>query len=123
MNHIENTVFTVVIQQYLDRCMHIRCPGNPFTEQLPSDSPVIADVFTGRYQATAAVYRLNAQQRVYTPLYYPSMYVFLDVSSLQYFQPNLHTFSISSMCVICSAHATAPGFAILRNENSEGEKL
>jgi hypothetical protein len=24
---------------------------NPFTEQLPSDSPAIVDVFTGRYQA------------------------------------------------------------------------
>jgi hypothetical protein len=32
--------------------MRIRCHGNPFTEQLPSDSPSIVDVFPGRYQAT-----------------------------------------------------------------------
>jgi hypothetical protein len=32
--------------------MHIRCRGNPFTEQLPSDSPGIVDVFAGSYQAT-----------------------------------------------------------------------
>jgi hypothetical protein len=32
--------------------MSIRCRRNPFTEQLPSDSPGIVDVFTGRYQAT-----------------------------------------------------------------------
>jgi hypothetical protein len=32
--------------------MRIRYRGNPFTEQLPSDSQGIFDVFTGRYQAT-----------------------------------------------------------------------
>jgi hypothetical protein len=31
--------------------MHIRCRRNPLTEQLPSDSPGIVDMFTGRYQA------------------------------------------------------------------------
>jgi hypothetical protein len=31
--------------------MCIRCHGNPFTEQLPCDSPGIVDMFTGRYQA------------------------------------------------------------------------
>jgi hypothetical protein len=48
---MENAVSIVIAQQYLDRCMRIRCRGNPFTEQLPSDSPGIVDVFTGRYQA------------------------------------------------------------------------
>jgi hypothetical protein len=32
--------------------MCIRCRGKPFTEQLPSDSPRIVVMFTGRYQAT-----------------------------------------------------------------------
>jgi hypothetical protein len=45
--------------------MRISCRGNPFTEHLPSDSPGIVDVFTGRYQATAAVHRVTAQQRVW----------------------------------------------------------
>jgi hypothetical protein len=43
MNHIENTVSTVTVQQYLDRCMRIRCHGNLFSEQLPSDSPGIVE--------------------------------------------------------------------------------
>jgi hypothetical protein len=29
--------------------MSIDCRGNPFTEQLPSNSPGIVDVFTDRY--------------------------------------------------------------------------
>jgi hypothetical protein len=41
------TVSIVIVEQYLDRCR-----GNPFTEQLPSDSPGIVDVFTGRYLET-----------------------------------------------------------------------
>jgi hypothetical protein len=49
--------------------MRIRCRGNPFTEQLPAESPGIVDVFTGRYEATAAVHRFTAQQRDYTPQY------------------------------------------------------
>jgi hypothetical protein len=65
MNQIESTVSIVIDQQYLDSCMRIRCRGDSFTEHLPSYSPVIADVFTGRYQATAAVHRVTAQQRVY----------------------------------------------------------
>jgi hypothetical protein len=32
--------------------MRIRCRGNPFTEQLLSESPGIVDVFTGCYKAT-----------------------------------------------------------------------
>jgi hypothetical protein len=47
--------------------MPIRFRGNQFTEQLPSDSPSITDVFSGRYQATAAVHRVTAEQRIYTP--------------------------------------------------------
>jgi hypothetical protein len=43
--------------------LRIRWSGNPFTEQFPNDSPGIADVFTGRCQATVAV------PRVYTPQY------------------------------------------------------
>jgi hypothetical protein len=31
--------------------MRIRCRGNPFNERLPSDSPGVVDMFTGRYQA------------------------------------------------------------------------
>jgi hypothetical protein len=46
-----NTIYIAIVQQYHDRCMRIRCHGNPFTEQLPSDSPGIV-VFPGRYQAT-----------------------------------------------------------------------
>jgi hypothetical protein len=45
--------------------MFIRFCGKVFTEQSPSDSPSIADVFSDRYQATAAVHRGTAQQRVY----------------------------------------------------------
>jgi hypothetical protein len=48
---MENTVYIVIVKQYIDRCMRIRCRGNPFTEQLPSDSPGIVHVFSGRYQA------------------------------------------------------------------------
>jgi hypothetical protein len=33
--------------------------------RLPSNSPDIVDVFTCRYQATAAVHRVTAQQWVY----------------------------------------------------------
>jgi hypothetical protein len=32
--------------------MHIHCRGNPYTEQLPSDSSGIVDVSTDHYQAT-----------------------------------------------------------------------
>jgi hypothetical protein len=32
--------------------MRIRCHGNLFNEQLPSDNPGIVDAFTGLYQAT-----------------------------------------------------------------------
>jgi hypothetical protein len=35
--------------------MRIRCRGNPFTEELPSDGQGIVDVCAGRYQATAVV--------------------------------------------------------------------
>jgi hypothetical protein len=59
MNHTENTVSTVIVLQYLDLCMRIRCSG----------SPGIVDVFTGRYQVKTAVHRVTAQQRVYTPQY------------------------------------------------------
>jgi hypothetical protein len=34
--------------------------GNPITEQLPSYSPGIIDVLTGRYKATAAVHIVTA---------------------------------------------------------------
>jgi hypothetical protein len=63
--------------------MRIRCRGNPFTEQQPSDSPAIVDVFTGRcletgvclsaYCIATAVFvvrfEVSAQQLVYTPQY------------------------------------------------------
>jgi hypothetical protein len=52
-------------RQCLDIFMRIRCRGIPFTEQLPSDSPGIVDVFTGRCQATAALHRVTAQRRIY----------------------------------------------------------
>jgi hypothetical protein len=45
---LTETTFSIVT----DRCIPIRCRGNPFTEQLPSDSPDNVDMFTGRYQAT-----------------------------------------------------------------------
>jgi hypothetical protein len=64
--------------------MHIRCRGKPFTELLPSDSPGIVDMFTGRYLetvvyistyriATAVLvirFKVSARQRVYTPQYF-----------------------------------------------------
>jgi hypothetical protein len=64
--------------------MSIRCRGNPFTEQLPSESPGFVDVFTGRcletgvylsaYCITTAVlavhFEVFAQQRLYTPQYF-----------------------------------------------------
>jgi hypothetical protein len=37
---------------------------------LSRDNHGIVDVFTSRYQATAAVHRVTAPQRVYTPQYY-----------------------------------------------------
>jgi hypothetical protein len=62
--------------------MRIRCRENPFTEQLPSDSPGIVDVFTDRYLetgvclsayclATAVLvrFKVSAQQRVHTQQY------------------------------------------------------
>jgi hypothetical protein len=61
--------------------MRICCRGNPFTEQMPSDSPGTADLFTGRYLEmgvclsayciTTVLFRfkVSAQQRVYTPKY------------------------------------------------------
>jgi hypothetical protein len=70
MNHTENTISIVIVQQSLDRYIRIRCRGNTFIEQLISDSPGIVDAFTGRYQAMAAVQRVTAQQRVYTPQYF-----------------------------------------------------
>jgi hypothetical protein len=39
--------------------MRIRCRGNPFTGQLPSDSPDIVDVLTGHYQATHVLSRVR----------------------------------------------------------------
>jgi hypothetical protein len=64
--------------------MRIRCRWNPSTELLPSDSPGIVDVFTGRHletgvclstycTATAVLvvrFEVSAEQRVYTPQYY-----------------------------------------------------
>jgi hypothetical protein len=41
-------------QQFFYCCVHVLCSGNMFTEQLPSNSPCIVDVFTGRYQTTHA---------------------------------------------------------------------
>jgi hypothetical protein len=52
MEHKENNVSIVIVQQYLDCSMRILCRRNPFTEQLPSNSQGIVDVFTGRYRAT-----------------------------------------------------------------------
>jgi hypothetical protein len=62
--------------------MRIRCRGNPFTEQLPSDSPGIVDVFTDRYLETGVFlsatciatvglvrFEVSAGQRVRTPQY------------------------------------------------------
>jgi hypothetical protein len=70
MNHIENTFPAVTAQQQLDRCVPILCHGTPFTIQLTRDSPGIADMFTGLYQATAVVHSVTTQRRVYTPLHY-----------------------------------------------------
>jgi electron transfer flavoprotein alpha/beta subunit len=50
---MENTVSVVIVQQYLDRWMRIRCRGNSFTEQLTSESPVVVDEFNDRYLETA----------------------------------------------------------------------
>jgi hypothetical protein len=36
--------------------MRIRCRGNPFNEQLPSDSPGIVEVIADRYLGTVFVY-------------------------------------------------------------------
>jgi hypothetical protein len=68
--------------------MHIRCRGNPITEQLPSDSLGIVDVFTSRYLETGVCltaycivtavlvhFEVSVQQRVYTPQYYPPLYL------------------------------------------------
>jgi hypothetical protein len=63
--------------------MRIRYRGNPFTEQLPSESPHIVDVFTDRYLETgvclfvyciattlfAVRFEVSPRQRVYTPQY------------------------------------------------------
>jgi hypothetical protein len=46
--------------------MCIRCRRKPFTEQLPSDSPGIVDVFTGRYQATYVPSSYNIQTQLVT---------------------------------------------------------
>jgi hypothetical protein len=49
------------------RILYIRFHRNPFTEQLPSDSPGIGDVFTGCYQATVTVHRVTAQPQYLIP--------------------------------------------------------
>jgi hypothetical protein len=63
--------------------MRICCCGNPFTEQLPSDSPGFVDVFSGRFLETAVClsayciatallvrFEVSTQQRVYMPQYF-----------------------------------------------------
>jgi hypothetical protein len=58
-DHLDNTV-SIIVQQYFEPCLVeagcispffyccvcVRCPGNLFTEQSPTDSPVIVDLFT-----------------------------------------------------------------------------
>jgi hypothetical protein len=64
-----NTVSIVVVQQYLDRCMHIRCGGNPSTESLPRN-----ECLSAYCTATAVLVRFEvpARQWVHTPRYaYP----------------------------------------------------
>jgi hypothetical protein len=60
----QTTVSTAIVQQHLSRYR-----VDPYTEQLPGDSPGIVDVFIGRYPATAAFQRVTAHQRLYTPQY------------------------------------------------------
>jgi hypothetical protein len=76
---MDNFVSSVIVQQYLDRCMLVRCRGNPFTVPLPSDSPGVVDEFTDRYletrvcciaTAVLAVHcEVSTQQRFHTPQY------------------------------------------------------
>jgi hypothetical protein len=81
-NNIKNTVYIVIVQQYLDVCMRIRCRWNSFTEHLASDRTGIVDVFTGRYLEAGVClspyciatdvhvpFEFCAQQPVYTPQY------------------------------------------------------
>jgi hypothetical protein len=46
-----NMPFFVIVQQYFNHCMCIRCCGNPFREHLTSNSQGPVDMFTGHYQA------------------------------------------------------------------------
>jgi hypothetical protein len=60
--------------------MRIRCRGGPFTEQFPNDSPGIADVFTGRYQATHVPSRDRCiATAIYTPILSLYIYCFIFV--------------------------------------------
>jgi hypothetical protein len=47
--------------------MRIRYRRKPFTEQLPSDSAGIVDVFIGRYQATHVPSSYNILTQLLTP--------------------------------------------------------
>jgi hypothetical protein len=82
MNHIENTVSTATVQQYLDSCMCIHCYGKPFTEQLPSDSLGIADMFAIHYQATHVLLAIVAQQQLYILQYYFKFLLVLKIDKI-----------------------------------------
>jgi hypothetical protein len=52
--------------------MFIRFRGKPFGEQLPSDSPDIVDMFTGRYQATVAVHSHRSATGLHATIFNPT---------------------------------------------------
>jgi hypothetical protein len=56
--------------------------GNPFTEQLPGDSPAIVDMFTGRYQATHVPSRDHCIITTYTLQYYEKDRIILCAISI-----------------------------------------
>jgi hypothetical protein len=73
-NHIENTVSIVIVQQYLDRCMRIRCRGNLFTDRY-----LETGVCLSAYCIAAAVlvrFEVSAQQRAYSYTSYHYYYYY-----------------------------------------------
>jgi hypothetical protein len=67
MNHIENTVSIVRVQQYLGHCMHIHCHRNPFIESLPRNECLSACCIP--MAVLVVCFKVFAQQRVCMPQY------------------------------------------------------
>jgi hypothetical protein len=60
----ENTVSIVIVQQYFDCCLHIRCRGNLFTESLPSIERLLWLRYSG-FQASHHNSKINSVRKCF----------------------------------------------------------